>query len=62
MRLWSRLRSWVRAILRRSHTESEMYAELHFHIEAYVEDLILPAQGGSKYLLMQPPRDQPVDL
>jgi putative ABC transport system permease protein len=40
MTLWSRLRSWVQAILRRSRTESEMDAELRFHIEVYAEDLI----------------------
>jgi predicted permease len=40
MILWSRLRSWVRAILRRSRMENEMDAELRFHIDAYAEDLI----------------------
>jgi hypothetical protein len=41
MRLWSRVRSWVRATLRRSRMESEMDAELRFHIDACAEDLIL---------------------
>src|SRR5438046_7998010 len=36
----SRFRSWFRAIVRRSRMESEMDAELRFHIEAYAEDLI----------------------
>ena len=36
----SRFRSWFRAIVRRSRMESEMEAELRFHIEAYAEDLI----------------------
>jgi putative ABC transport system permease protein len=40
MRLWSRLRSWLQAMLRRSRMESEMDAELRFHIEAYAEDLV----------------------
>ncbi len=40
MRLWSQLRSWVRAMLRRSRMESEMDAELRFHMEAYAEDLM----------------------
>jgi putative ABC transport system permease protein len=39
MRLWSRLRSWSRANLRRSRMESEMDAELKFHMEAHAEDL-----------------------
>jgi predicted permease len=38
--LWSRFRSWSRAILRRSRMESEMDAELRFHIESYAEDLV----------------------
>src|SRR5690349_5857682 len=40
MRLWSRLRSWVRAVVRRSRMELEMDAELRFHIEAFAEDLV----------------------
>src|SRR5882724_5605714 len=40
MTMWSRVRSWLRAILRRSSMESEMDAELHFHIEAFAEDLV----------------------
>jgi len=40
MTLWSRIRSWTRATLRRSRMESEMDAELQFHIEAYTEDLV----------------------
>src|SRR5437764_7720057 len=36
----SRVRSWVRALLRRSRIESEMDAELRFHIEAFAEDLV----------------------
>src|SRR5205823_12694002 len=43
MRLWNHLRSWLRAIIGRSHMESEMDAELRFHVEAYTEDL---ARGG----------------
>src|SRR6267143_6579241 len=40
MTLWSRLRSWVQAILGRSRMEREMDAELRFHIEAFAEDLV----------------------
>jgi predicted permease len=40
MRLLSRLRSWLQAMLRRSRMESEMDEELHFHIEAYAQDLV----------------------
>ncbi len=40
MRLWSRLRSWARANLGRSRMESEMDAELKFHMEAYANDLV----------------------
>jgi predicted permease len=40
MTLWSRIRSWAGATLRRSQMESEMDAELRFHMEAYAEDLI----------------------
>ena len=38
MTLWNRFRSWLRAVSRRSQRESEMYAELRFHIEAFAED------------------------
>src|SRR5215467_12774506 len=40
MKLWSRVRSWLRALVRRSRMESEMDAELRFHIEAFAEDLV----------------------
>jgi putative ABC transport system permease protein len=43
MRLADRVKSWVRTILTRGRMESEMDAELRFHIEARAEDL---AQGG----------------
>src|SRR5207302_9483324 len=36
----NRLRSWLRAMLRRSRVENEMDAELRFHIEAFAEDLV----------------------
>jgi predicted permease len=38
--MWNRLRSWLRATLQRSRVEREMDAELHFHIDAYTEDLV----------------------
>ena len=40
MRIWSLLRSWARAVARRSRMEREMDAELRFHIEAFAEDLV----------------------
>src|SRR5881392_2497825 len=40
MRSWSRLRSWLRAALRRSRMERDMDAELRLHIEAFAEDLV----------------------
>jgi putative ABC transport system permease protein len=43
MTLWSRLRYWLRAITRRSRAESEMEAELRFHLETRTEDLM---RGG----------------
>src|SRR5271163_1540399 len=41
MTTWSRLRSWMRATARRSRVESEMDAELRFHMETRAEDLVL---------------------
>src|SRR5580704_19737516 len=38
--MWNHLRSWVRAMLRRSGMEQEMDAELRFHIDAYADDLV----------------------
>jgi len=43
MTIWSRLRSWLRTTFRRSRMESEMDAELRFHIETFAEDLM---RGG----------------
>lgn len=40
MTLWSRLRFWLRAVLRRSRMEREMDAELRFHVEARAGDLV----------------------
>jgi len=40
MRVWSRVRSRLGAVLRRSRMESEMDAELRFHVEAFKEDLM----------------------
>lgn len=37
--MWSRVRSWLRAVMMRSRMESEMETELRFHIEAFAEDL-----------------------
>ena len=43
MTLWSRFRSWLLTTLGRSRMESEMDAELRFHIEKFAEDLV---RGG----------------
>jgi predicted permease len=40
MTLWSRFRSWMRAILGRARMEREMDAELRFHVEVRAEDLV----------------------
>ncbi len=41
--VWRRMGSWMGANLQRSHVESEMDAEMRFHVEAYVDDLV---RGG----------------
>ncbi|HYY73025.1 MAG TPA: ABC transporter permease, partial [Candidatus Bathyarchaeia archaeon] len=38
--MWSRIRSWLHSMMRRSRMEREMDAELRFHIEAFAEDLV----------------------
>lgn len=43
MSLWSRVRSLLRAVFKRSRMESDMDAELRFHVEALAEDLV---RGG----------------
>jgi predicted permease len=48
MTFWSRLRSWSRAILRRSRMESEMEAELRFHLETFAEELIRSGVPGEE--------------
>jgi putative ABC transport system permease protein len=40
MRLWTRFRSSLQGMLRRSRMESEMDTELRFHVEAYADDLV----------------------
>ena len=56
MTLWSRLRSLWSATLRRSRMESEMDAELRFHIEACAEDLMrggIPRQEAMRRARME---------
>ena len=43
MKLFAPVRSWTRAILRRSRVEGEMDVELRAHMESYAEDLM---RGG----------------
>src|SRR5215469_14268459 len=40
MTMWSKLASWLRAVTGRSRMESDMDAELRFHLEAFAEDLV----------------------
>jgi putative ABC transport system permease protein len=40
MRLWSQFRSWIRAMAHRTRLESDMDAELRFHMETYAEELL----------------------
>ncbi len=40
MRFWSQIRTWSQATLHRSRMESEMDAELRFHLESRAEDLV----------------------
>ncbi len=52
----NRLRSWLRAIVRRSRMESEMDTELRFHIEAFAEDLVrsgVPRQEALRRALVE---------
>lgn len=46
MRLWNRLGLWLRASVGRDRLESEMDSELHFHMEAYADDLV--AKGTAR--------------
>jgi putative ABC transport system permease protein len=51
MTTWSRLRSWLQTILQRARLESEMDAELRFHLEARAQDLAgggVPRQEASR--------------
>jgi predicted permease len=50
MTFWSKLRSWFSATLRRSRMESEMDAEIRFHIEALAEDLVRTGMAGPEAL------------
>src|SRR5262249_8122888 len=45
-----RLRAWASAILRRSRMESDMDAELRFHIQAYADDLIRDGASSDEAL------------
>jgi predicted permease len=39
MKLWSQFQSWIRAMAHRTRLESDMDAELRFHMETYAKDL-----------------------
>jgi putative ABC transport system permease protein len=40
MKVWKRVRAWMRAMVGRERMESEIDAELRFHVEARAEDLL----------------------
>jgi putative ABC transport system permease protein len=40
MNAWSRVIFWLRAVFHRQPTEAEMDAELRFHLDRYIEDLV----------------------
>ena len=56
MSLLSRIRSWSRTILQHSQAESEMDAELRFHLEAYAQDQIrsgVPSEEATRRARME---------
>ena len=56
MTIWSRFNSWLQATLGRPRMESDMRAELHFHIEACAQDLIrsgMPLQEAMRRAKLQ---------
>jgi macrolide transport system ATP-binding/permease protein len=40
MTIWNQIQSWLRTILQRQRSETEMDSELHFHLDACAEDLV----------------------
>jgi putative ABC transport system permease protein len=40
MTFWSRLHSWTQTLFHRSRMESDMDAELRFHVDAFADDLV----------------------
>jgi hypothetical protein len=50
MIIWTRVRSWLRAMLGRSRMERDMDTELRFHIETYAEDLTRSGVPGDEAL------------
>jgi glycosyltransferase involved in cell wall biosynthesis len=54
MRLFARLRSWLKWIVKRTLLETAMEAEVRFHIESYAEDVedgvtgtVVPESGAT---------------
>jgi len=47
---WHKVIAWADANLRRSRMESEMDAEMRFHLEAYAEDLVRGGMGKAEAL------------
>ena len=48
MSMWRKVGAWAGANLRRSRMESEMDAEMRFHVEAYAEDLMRSGMGKAE--------------
>jgi len=56
MKLFAQLRSWLKWIVKRSHLENGMEAEVSFHIESYAEDLVrsgVPQQEATRRARLQ---------
>ena len=48
--MWRKVIAWAVESLRRSRMESEMDAEMRFHVEAYAEDLVRGGMGRAEAL------------
>lgn len=59
MTLWSRLRSWLDATFGRFRMESEMDAELRFHVQAYTDDLVRSGMPGQEAQRRAPSNSAP---
>jgi hypothetical protein len=56
MKLLAQLRSWLTWIVKRSHLETDMEAEVTFHLESYADDLVrsgVPPQEATRRARLQ---------